>query len=191
MSRVLHGAYVTLALTLALPLFGMRATSAEVPSTIPSTSPVFSEPMAVIDGVGIVRFRVTFGLLVGAGGQPVGLYRSYPSQSSTPLSELYGLGMLETRAGVILSSLGDVPLLVLHGHLKPGIAINTLTLSYLASAAPRRYAQCAVNIKSLPGGRWELVDGAGRRIRKFTVVSARRGIRALTPCPSPVTQVPN
>lgn len=150
--------------------------------TVPKDRPVYSAPMAVIDGKGAIPFHVTLGMLVTKDGTPVGIYRSYPSKSSVPLSEMYGLGMLGTHDGVVLSSYGDIPLLVLHGHIDGQPGLYPLTVDYLSSIAPRRYATCTLRVARTPRGQWETVDASGARIATFVVVSHRTGIASIEHC---------
>lgn len=154
------------------------------PLTVPANETVYSQPMAVIDGHGAVPFHVTLGMLVNRAGGPVGLYRSYPSASKTPLAEEWGLGMLATRAGVVLASEGGTAILVLHGKIGPAAGVYPLALTYLTGTVPRRYASCILRVAQVAPGQWRTVDKAGHRIAAFTVVSGRGGIHNITNCGS-------
>lgn len=154
------------------------------PLQVPAGEEVYATPMATIDGRGAVPFHITLGMLVTAGHTPVGLYRSYPSKSAVPLIEQYGLGMLGTRDGVILASIGDLPLLVLHGHIDMQPGTYVLTVEYLSQLAPRAYGRCTLRIARTAHGRWETVDRAGQPVTEFKVVSSRAGISSIEPCGS-------
>lgn len=155
---------------------------ASQPLTVPHDVPVYSAPMATIVGSGAMPFHVTLGMLVTAAGTPVGLYRSYPSKSSTPMSEQYGLGMLGTPDGVILASYKNIPILVLHGHIGERLGIYPLSVAYLASNAPRHYSTCTLHVEHTPQGRWATVDATGHPITTFVVVSHRFGISHIEHC---------
>lgn len=165
--------------SLALSATGANATQ---PVTVPANVPVYSVPMAAINGSGAITFHVMFGMLVGAKRLPVGLYRTYPSRSTRPLSEVYGLGMLGTPAGVILASYRDIPLLVLHGHISNAIGHHVLTLAYMTSLVPRRYATCAVDVVHASDGGWKIVNGAGNPVTHFLVVSRHFAVARVSPC---------
>ncbi|HEU0276638.1 MAG TPA: hypothetical protein VFQ95_02270, partial [Rhodanobacteraceae bacterium] len=159
------------------------------PKPLPLKAPtrgVYSQPMATITGTGAVRFRITLGMLVDKTGKAVGLYRSYPSKARSNLSEQYGLGMLQTPAGVILSSDGNLPILVLHGGIGGGPTPTRLMLSYLTSAATRHYATKFLLVRQF-GTRWAFVAPSGQRLCGFRVASSRFGVRAVESiaCPAP------
>lgn len=168
---------------LIVPLL-MHATLARAaqPLRVPEGAPVYSAPMATIEGRGAVPFHITLGMLVTRDMSPVGLYRSYPSKSAVALSEQYGLGMLGTTDGVILASYGQVPLLVLHGHVGADVGVYALSVSYLTGISPRRYGHCTIRVAHTPQGQWETVDGNDRPITSFVVESSRFGIRGISPC---------
>lgn len=168
---------------LAAALLAAAPAGAGQPLTVPSTR-TYSVPMTTIDGRGAVSFHITLGMLVDAQRKPVGLYRGYPSKSAIPLAEVYGLGMLGTSAGVILASEGRVPLLALHGHIGQAIGENLLSLTYLTSLAPRRYASCTIDVSHMAAGQWEITDASGHPIRTFTVISGTFGIKRIAPCPA-------
>lgn len=142
----------------------------------------YKAPMAVIDGSGAIGFHVTFGMLFGADGAPVGLYRSYPSKSNPNLIEKWSLGMLGTRAGVVLASFKNTPILALHGRIDPGVGTYPLTLTYLTNTPDQRYASCVLRIQRTPAGQWQTVDSAGRRVATISVVSHGLGISQVTGC---------
>lgn len=148
----------------------------------PATQPVYSQPMATIDGRGAIEFHVTFGMLVDAAGAPVGLYRTYPSASQVSLSEQWRLAMLGTTEGVILASHGDTSVLTLHGRIGAGVGVYPLTLTYLTDFAGRKYATCTLRVAHEPDGRWQTVDGNGRPVEAYTIESRGLGIGRIENC---------
>lgn len=138
--------------------------------------------MATIEGRGPIKFDVTFGMLVTKGGTPVGLYRTYPSASSVPLSEQWSLGMLETPSGVVLASRDEVAILTLRGHISAAVGVYPVTLTYLTNFAEHKYASCVLRVEHEKNGQWQTVDNAGHRISTYTVVSRGLGIGAITNC---------
>lgn len=166
-----------------LALSAMGANAAQ-PLTISTNEPIYSVPMTQIEGRGAVVFHITFGMLVDARREPVGLYRTYPSRSRTPLSEVYGLGMLGTRAGVVLASKGSVPLLILHGHIGDTAGRDALSLTYVTRLWPRQYATCILDVVDLRGRRWKIVDRAGKQVTRIVIISSDFGITRVSHCPS-------
>ncbi|HEU0197979.1 MAG TPA: hypothetical protein VFQ88_12305 [Nevskiaceae bacterium] len=151
------------------------------PKPLPLTVPrhgVYAQPMATITGTGAVKFHITLGMLVTKTGRAVGLYRSYPSRTRRNLSEQYGLGMLQTRAGVILSSDGTLPILTLHGAIGGGPTPTELTLTYLTNGVTRHYATQVLLIRQF-GARWAFVSANGKPICGFTVRSGRVGVQSV------------
>ncbi len=147
----------------------------------PIRQPVYGVPMTTIQGRGAASFHITLGMLVTADLSPVGLYRDYPSNSSVPLSEKYNLAMLESPDGVILSSYGDLPLLVLRGHVGSAPGVYPLSLAYLTNAMTKSYATCTIRIAYTPGI-WKIVDRGGNRVVLFVVTSRQLGITSIQPC---------
>lgn len=159
------------------------------PKPLPLKAPtrgVYSQPMATITGAGAVKFRITLGTLVDKTGEAVGMYRSFPSKTRSDLSETYGLGMLATPAGVILSSDGGLPILVLHGAVGGGPTPTRLTLSYLTNAVTRHYARRDLLVRQF-GTRWSFVTPSGRRLCGFRVTSSRVGVRSIRAVPCQVS----
>lgn len=167
----------------------MLAASPATRAAAPAAKPVYSQPMATIDGRGAIQFHVTFGMLVDAAGAPAGLYRSYPSSSQVPLSEQWRLPALGSKDGVILASHGNTAVLVLRGRIGTGVGIYPLTLTYLTDFASRKYATCTLRVAHEPGGRWQTVDGAGRPIEAYTIESRGLGIGRIENC-SAATRTP-
>ncbi|TAN03065.1 MAG: hypothetical protein EPN36_13780 [Rhodanobacteraceae bacterium] len=168
--------------TWVLVAFSAAAAAGTPPPAKQSAVPVYSAPMATIEGQGSIKFDVTFGMLVTKTGTPIGLYRTYPSASKVPLGEQWSLGMLGTPAGVVLASQGKTAVLTLHGHIGADVGVYPLTLTYLADFAEHRYSSCVLRVAHEPDGRWQTVDGAGRRIDAFTVESRGLGISRITHC---------
>lgn len=172
--RFRHRAGLLLMVAAALPSAGRAAPPAAAPA-------VYGAPMATIVGRGAISFRVTLGMLVDAHRDPVGIYRSYPSRSKVPLSERWTLDRLTTRDGAILSSYGDLPLLVLHGHVDPRVGDYPLTLAYLTRVQPRRYASCTLHVRFADGA-WQLVGSAGQVLTEVIVATGLTGIRDVSAC---------
>jgi hypothetical protein len=165
-----------------LVAFSASAAAGAPPPATQSAVPVYSAPMATIEGQGTIKFSVTFGMLVTKDGTPIGLYRTYPSASKVPLGEQWSLGMLRTPAGVVLASQGKTAVLTLHGRIGADVGVYPLTLTYLADFAEHRYASCVLRVAHKPDGHWQTVDGAGHRIDMFTVESHGLGISHITHC---------
>lgn len=163
-------------------LLGLLAVPGLALCAPPSGAGVYASPMAVIDGHGGSAFHVTLGMLVDKDHAAVGLYRSYPSRGSVPLSELYGLGMLGTGEGAVLASYRGIPLLVLHGHIGAQPGTYPLTVSYLASATARRYARCTLYVRRSAQGQWSTVDAGGHAITRFVVDASLSGISHISHC---------
>lgn len=157
------------------------AYGATLPLTVPTDQPTYVVPLAELRGEGMVSLKSEIGLVVNAKLEAVGMYYKLPGKAGErSMSELYGLGMLDTPAGIILSGYHGTPLIVLRGKINLQARRNVIQVSYLTSLTNRQYRQCQIYLVQDGAGHWGLVNAyTGRPVTRMIITTHGMGIQTI------------